>query len=57
MSNATNWIPERKVVAGAVSALVVWGLTAWLGDVPNEVTVALPALVGFAMAYLVPNKA
>lgn len=53
--------PRRKVGAnalgGAVAAIVAWGAAAFAGtDVPPGVEGAVATVVGFIVAYFVPER-
>lgn len=46
-----KWKPERKILAGAIVTVAIWGVSFLSVDVPGEVGAALAVLVG----YLIPN--
>lgn len=57
---ANSYVPNAKVasgsVAGAVTIVLVW-VAALLGlEIPTEVAQAITILIGFGVAYLVPEK-
>lgn len=54
-------MPQRKVaagtLAGALAALVVWGLDAFAGvRMSGESAAALVTVLSFAVAYMVPSE-
>lgn len=49
---ATDWTPERKIVAAAVAALAVWIVQALGVDVPIGVEGAAAVVAG----YLIPSR-
>ena len=54
MDTGTTWTPDRKIVAAAVAAIIVWLLQALAGlDVPPGIEGAVAVVVG----YLVPSTA
>jgi hypothetical protein len=57
----TNWIPNRKPVAGVIAAsvttVVVWYLGTRGIEVPADVAVASTGLITFIVSYLVPEAA
>ena len=49
-----NWKPDRKVVGGAVAAIVAWAAQYFGGvDLPPGVEGA----IGIVAAYLIPSRA
>lgn len=57
----TNWIPDRKVFAGGLGAVVaffaVLGMRRWVGvEMDPETAMALVGLAGSAVAYWVPTS-
>lgn len=53
-------MPQKKVaaggLAGALSVLLLWGLSALGVAVSAEAGAALATIVGFAVAYMVPGE-
>lgn len=48
-----SWNPERKILAGAIVTVGLWGASYFGGvEVPGEVGAALVVIVG----YFTPNK-
>jgi hypothetical protein len=50
----TNWVPERKILAGSIVAVAAWaaGLAFPDLDIPAEVAAGAVVIVG----YMIPNK-
>jgi len=47
-----QWKPQRKILAGAIVTVGVWGAGLFGVTIPGEVGAALVVIIG----YLVPNK-
>jgi hypothetical protein len=46
-----KWKPEKKILAGAIVAVAVWGAGLFSFEVPAEIGASLVVIV----SYLVPN--
>lgn len=59
--NQTSAAPTRKVAAGsvggAVGVILIFVLSQFGVEVPAEVAAAISTVLGFAMSYLVPERA
>jgi putative flippase GtrA len=53
--------PDRKVnvgaINGAIMAIIAWAVGEFAGiKIPPEIAIAGSTVIGFVLAYLIPNK-
>ena len=53
--------PDRKVnvgaINGAIMAIIAWAIGEFAGvNIPAEIAIAGSTVIGFILAYIIPNK-